>query len=585
MTEVNLVELAQAGDAEAIATLMNASLQTIGIRARAILREDNLHVLLESEQTLAPRSCIEFIRQGIARLGVACLSSAVVYSRVVGQTVPNWVQRIDLSSLPLITNPFALAPEEKLEIEPPFWLQPNLLIWNRGRLFDLLLLLSVPLLVVLSSLHIWTRYLTGETVAPHSAGISTEIAPTGKDASASDPFAAVYERATTAVRLTQAAKMQASETWYQVRQEWQQATALMKTVPHDHPRHDLAQQKAQEYQRYAEYAASLVGMHLKKVITGGIAPKSIALVGNQFFVPNAEYPHTITVYDREYNLVRTISDRVNLAEFGYTQIPGSQQGAPIEAAASPDRESVWVSNYQMSGDGFQGAAEETCSPTTANESSFLYRIGTEKLTIDRVVQVGAMPKSVAVSPDSRFVLVSNWCSWDVSVVDTQQQREVRRIQIGPYPRGIAIDATSERAYVAILGGDDIGVISLKDFSVSWITSIGRAPHHLILEPTGKYLYASFSGEGQVAKIELATQRVIGRVTTGSAPRSMAMSTDGKFLYVVNYNSDTLSKVRTEAMQIVQTVNVNPAPIGVTYDPQTQRVWVAAQSGSILVFQD
>jgi DNA-binding beta-propeller fold protein YncE len=39
------------------------------------------------------------------------------------------------------------------------------------------------------------------------------------------------------------------------------------------------------------------------------------------------------------------------------------------------------------------------------------------------------------------------------------------------------------------------------------------------------------------------------------------------------------------MKVLQTVNVNASPIGITYDPETDRVWVACYSGSIMVFQD
>lgn len=582
MAQSNLVELAQTGDADAIAALMNASLKTIGVTARAVLREGNLHVLLESDKRLPANSCIEFIRQGIAQLDVK-LCSAFVYSRVSGQKVPAWVQCVDLGT-EAASNPFVLSPEEKLELEERVWFKPEFLSWNRGRLFDLLLL-SIPLLVVFTSVYIWNKYLTGGPLTTDYIGVSSELAP-DRLISHPDPFAAGFQRANQAVKLTKASKARQLEEWQKITQEWRQATALMQAVPASHPKYAIAQQKVQEYQRYAEYVAGLVGMQLKKVIAGGISPKAIAPAGqNQFFVPNGAYNHTITVYDREYNLVKTISGNVTLADYGLAQFKGTQQGSPIAAAATQDGQTVWVANYQMVGEGFQGTVDANCSPATTQDPGFLYRIGTQTLQVDQVVRVGSAPSSMATTPDNRFVLVSNWCSWDVSVVDTQTNREVRRLQVGPYPRGIAIDAQSQKAYVAILGSYDIVAIDLKDFSLSRWQNIGQSPHQLSLDPTGKSLYVTLSGEGQVAKVDLATQTVVSKVATGDAPRSMAISSDGKFLYVVNYNSNTLNKVRTQDMQVVQTVDVNPAPIGVTYDAQTNQVWVACQSGSILVFQD
>lgn len=582
MAQSNLVELAQTGDADAIAALMNASLKTIGVRARAVLREGHLHVLLESDKRLPASSCIEFIRQGIAQLNVG-LSSAFVYSRVRGQRVPAWVQQVDLAA-DAATNPFVLLPEDQLELEERVWFRPEFLSWNRGRLFDLLLL-SIPLLVVFTSIYIWNKYLTGGTLPMNSTGVSSQVVP-DNSSNRGDPFAAGYQRASQAVKLTRASKARQLEEWQQITREWRQATALMQAVPASHPKYAIAQQKVQEYQRYAEYVAGLVGMQLKKVIAGGIAPKAIAQVGqNQFFAPNGAYNHTITVYDREYNLVKTISGKVALADFGLTQFKGTQQGSPIAAAATLDGQAVWVANYQMAGEGLQGNTEANCTPAANQDPGFLYRIGTQTLQVEQVVRVGAAPQTIATAPDNRRVLVSNWCSWDVSVVDTQTNREIRRLQVGPYPRGIAIDAQSAKAYVAVLGADRIVAIDLKDFSLSRWQNIGQSPHQLSLDPAGQFLYATLSGEGQVAKIDLATQTVVNKVATGDAPRSMTISGDGRFLYVVNYNSETISKVRTQDMQVVQTVSVNPAPIGVTYDSQTNQVWVACQSGSIFVFQD
>lgn len=327
-------------------------------------------------------------------------------------------------------------------------------------------------------------------------------------------------------------------------------------------------------------------MKLKKTIYGKISPKSVVYSGNGlFFAQNMMYSHTITVYDREHKLVKTIPDTIDLSKFGYSKLKGNYKGAPVEASFSGDGNYGWVSNYQMYGSGFNNPGSDVCSPSQKNDKSFLYRINTESLNVDKVIQVGAVPKFVATSPDDSFVLVSNWCSFDLSVVDTEQNREIKRIKLGRYPRGIVVDGDSENAYVAVMGSSDIARVSLDDFSVGWLKNVGRAPRHLNIDPAGKYLYATLNNEGRVAKIDLSTGKVLKKVVTGNAPRSMAISDDGQHLYVVNYNSNTVSKVRTSDMKVLQSVNVNANPIGITYDPETREVWVACYSGSIMVFKD
>jgi YVTN family beta-propeller protein len=327
-------------------------------------------------------------------------------------------------------------------------------------------------------------------------------------------------------------------------------------------------------------------MTLKQTISGKISPKSIVHSGRGlFFAQNMMYSHTITVYDRQYNLVKTIADAVNLEKYGHSKGNGTYKGSPVEAAFSDNGKYAWVSNYQMYGSGFNNPGSDKCSPSQKTDNSFLYRISTDNLAIDQVIEVGSVPKFVATSPDNQFALVSNWCSWDLSVVDIQQNQEVRRIKLGRYPRGIAVDAASQKAYVAVMGSYDIAVVDLNDFSLDWIKNIGNSPRHLSIDPGGQYLYATLNGEGKVAKIDLFTGKVLRKVVTGNAPRSMDISDDGEFLYVVNYHSNTMSKVRTSDMSIQQTVNTNANPIGVTYDPETNQVWVACYSGTIMVFQD
>lgn len=592
MTQANVLQLAQSGNADAIAALMNASLQAIGVSARAVFREGNLYVLLESERTLAPSPAIEFVRRGIARLGLGWLSSAVVYSRLAGQSSPVWVQEVRFSSPEIAGNPFAPNSPIGAETGSKDWAFP-IPQWQAVSPFTLAMLVSLPLVFLPSSV-IWFRYLA---VSPTTSVTQSPIAPRSQAAKpTSDALNKALSQANKAYLIGKTA--QSRQEWQKAATHWKAAIALLKTVPKSDAqaandfvaRSALAQQKLAEYQQQLGYVIkdrlTSQGMALVKTITGDISPKSIVHSGKGlFFAQNMMYRHSVTVYDRQFKLVKTISDQVKLAESGYTRYPGTQQGSPVEAAFSPDGQTAWVSNYEMYGDGFSGTADDVCSPEQNHAQSFLYRISAQNLTIDRAVQVGAVPKYVATTPNNRYVLASNWCSWDVSVIDPAQNKEIRRIPLGPYPRGIAIALNSQIAYVAVMGSSDVATINLTDFSVNWLRDIGNAPRHLNLDPAGRYLYATLNGEGQVAKIDLSTQAVVAKVATGSAPRSMTISGDGQFLYVVNYDSDTISKVRTADMQVVQAIAVNPAPIGITYDNDTNQVWVAAYSGSIQVFQD
>ena len=322
-----------------------------------------------------------------------------------------------------------------------------------------------------------------------------------------------------------------------------------------------------------------------KTIWGDIAPKSIVNNGaGLFFAQNMMYRHSITVYDRSFRLVATISDAVRLADFGLAGPDYTLLGAPVEAAATSDGSKMYVSNYEMEGPGYRNPGNDNCG-NGGWDNSFVYRIDVGKLAIDQVIAVGAVPKYLAITPDDRTLLVANWCSYDLSVIDVATGVERRRIDLGPYPRGIAIDARRNVAYVAVMGSADIAVLDLATFNVSWIYGVGPAPRHVVLDPSGDFLYVTLNQAGQVAKIDLARRQVLNSAYTGEAPRSMAIAADGASLYVCNYSSNTVSKVSTATMTVLQTVDVIDQPIGITYDEAARSVWVSIYSGAIQVFED
>lgn len=319
---------------------------------------------------------------------------------------------------------------------------------------------------------------------------------------------------------------------------------------------------------------------LVHTIHGGLSPKSVVYAGaGKFFVQNMIYLHTVSVYDRDFNKLAAIPDAI--------EVDGvSLRGGPVECAISPDGRFAWVSNYQMFGPGYQNPGNDKAQAKRgAFDNGFLYRINTETYAIDAAIEVGAVPKYVAATPDGKWVLVSNWCSSDLSIVNTKTLKEERAIHLGRFPRGIVVTEDSKTAYVAMVGAMDVAKVNLDNWTVGWIKGVGTSPRHLCLSPDGATLYASLNGEGKVAKVDLLTGKTVWRVATGANPRSMALTPDGRFLYVVNYHSQSLSKIRTLDMAVVADVKTAEHPIGVAVDPETRRIWVACYSGCIQVFEE
>lgn len=402
---------------------------------------------------------------------------------------------------------------------------------------------------------------------------TTKVAPTQKNNAAKDKTIAAKPAQNITTKTKIAAKPAPST-------NPTTTTAAQKKIP---PADNKPAKTDKQAAPFVNRDTSLVRL---RNLTGSLSPKSVVHSGGgRFFAQNMMYNHTISVFNRDFTLLKTIRDEVKLSDYGIKNTKGNYKGAPVEVAFSHAGHYAWVSNYRMYGDGYSQDLGDNCPTSSHYDNSFLYRINTDSYHIEQVIEVGSVPKYVATTPDDRYVLVSNWCSGDVSIVDIAANKEIKRVSIGSHPRGIVVDAASQYAYIAVMGGSSIVVLNLRDFSVSRIRDVGITPRHLCLSPDGRYLYATFNNEGKVGKIDLNTRSLVAKTRSGRAPRSMVLSSDGQYLYVVNYNDGNMSKIAATDLNVLQKIKTPLHPIGITFDDMTNNVWVACYSGSIAVYHD
>ncbi len=446
--------------------------------------------------------------------------------------------------------------------------------------------LSISLVVALSLLLIAPASTIAEPVAVSDAGpirpdIASAAAVTAASAGQDDRLAVAVAR----VR-ARAATLVATA----------RAVAEAQIADADGPsREDRSLSKqARRQQRRDAKPSTKRRLKLVKTITGGLSPKSIVSAQNgKVFVMNMMYNHTITVFNRRYRRAKVIDDSVNLAKFGYARYDQAVQGAPVEAALNPKTHRIYVSNYSMYGPGFRHQGFNLCTPSDKIDRSFVYEIDTRKLRKTDAIEVGEVPKYLAVTPNGRYLLVGNWCSWDISVVDLRKGKEVRRIDAGVAPRGIAFSPSGRTAYVTLVGEDRLLVIDMRSFKIKRdIKDVGVRPRHLVMSPDGRYLYVTVEGkdskrkvDGRILKYDVRKRRTVATSDALTEPRTTVMSDDGKSLYVVDYYPGTLVKLRASDLKVLQTKYLGYHPIGVTYDDATNKLWVAGYGGSVWVLKD
>ncbi|NDK30543.1 YncE family protein [Nesterenkonia haasae] len=316
-----------------------------------------------------------------------------------------------------------------------------------------------------------------------------------------------------------------------------------------------------------------------------ITPKSVVANGHGLAIANnMMYQNSVTVYDTQTgDLVQELPDTINPADLGVEGYPGTVQGAPVEAAWTEDGQYAYVSQYRLADIG--APAYDDCRHGDAVAPSAVFRYSVEAQDWDQFIEVGRVPKYQALTPDESRLLVTNWCDFDLSVIDTQSGVEEMRVPLSSQPRGIAVMPDNRTVYVAAMYANELWKVDLETGEAHVMYSQADFPRHVILSPEADVLYVTFSRSDLLVAFDTETDEVIGTAETGREPRTMDISADGTALYVVNYYEDSVSKFDASTLEEIGRGSTGHLPIGVTYDAMTGSFWVANYSGSITVFDD
>jgi YVTN family beta-propeller protein len=123
-----------------------------------------------------------------------------------------------------------------------------------------------------------------------------------------------------------------------------------------------------------------------------------------------------------------------------------------------------------------------------------------------------------VTPDGKYVYVTDVGSGNVSVIDTASNAVAATIRVGGGPVGIAVTPDGKYVYVA---NGSVSVISTSNNTVIATVQAGYYPYGIAVTPDGKYVYVTtccaFSTTNRVSVIETAHNTVIATIPVGVQP--------------------------------------------------------------------
>ncbi len=276
----------------------------------------------------------------------------------------------------------------------------------------------------------------------------------------------------------------------------------------------------------------------------------------------------------------------------HAAIPSFEE-KPVEACFSHNDGILWVSLHNAGGI-VPIRLDSVGNGQQANATTKkLYLIDPKQHTKDSVyvplIKTGKTPKVIAKTGDNKYLLVSNWHSNNVSVLELNDTlspygKVTATIPVTAIPRGIVVDDKTNKSYIAIMGGKTIAVVDNSTWTIEKNIEVASTPRHIVMDTSG-HLFVSYNSIGQIGCIDAATGKTLFTAATNAQPRTIVLSKNHKFLFVTCYSGNMIDvfKINSNSFTKLYSLECKGKPVGVDIheDEDKLEAWVCNYVGGNL----
>lgn len=274
----------------------------------------------------------------------------------------------------------------------------------------------------------------------------------------------------------------------------------------------------------------------------------------------------------------------------------SFQEKPVEACFSHDDKILWVSLHNADGivpiwvDDFSKNNAKATQSQKIKPVTVIYPGSNKKDSFNvPLIETGKTPKVISRTADSKYLLVSNWHSRNVSVLEMDETtspygKVISEVPVSAIPRGIAVDDKNKKSFVAIMGGSSLAVINNETWKSDTILNVWSSPRHIVMDTSG-HLFVSYNSLGTIACLNAATGKQLFTAKTHAQPRTIVLSKNHKFIFVTCYTSDYVDvyKINADNFEKVSSLPCAGHPVGVDIfeNDNTLEAWVCSYSNGLI----
>ncbi len=200
---------------------------------------------------------------------------------------------------------------------------------------------------------------------------------------------------------------------------------------------------------------------------------------------------------------------------------------------------------------------------------------------------GAGPASIAVSPDGRQALVSNYGGASLTLLNVANGKLHATFPLAPMQRPLSIRwlADGRRAVVTVQGQSSLLIVDVASGKVeAAIGPAASADQQAALSKDGQFVFLASPAGGKITKFSLKDGKQVSLSTELAQAQSIAMSPDGKRLWVIDRGEDLVKVFDSETLNAIASLDAGNLPMAVTLTPNGRYALVTnALSADVAVY--
>ncbi|MBN2722596.1 MAG: hypothetical protein JXR95_00835 [Deltaproteobacteria bacterium] len=196
----------------------------------------------------------------------------------------------------------------------------------------------------------------------------------------------------------------------------------------------------------------------------------------------------------------------------------------------------------------------------------------------------------AVSPDSKTLYSTNMYGYYLDVIDIGAFTLRKRIKIGYFPKLILLNRAGDTAFISLWeGAGFMKVDTVSGVKKRYVTRKGN-PRGLSLSPDEKTLYVA-NNRGKTYTVVDLTGKLKNSVpplvhhNIGRGPRHTALSSDGKTLYISTLGSSSVYVLDTKTKKVIKRVPVGKKPKTIELSKDGKFLYTANYTGHSISIMD